>query len=232
MASTSTSTSGDATVVSANRVWMVPGAMIAGIGGPFVLAVCNSLVNFTPGWAEAGSTAELVELAGEYPLITELVIATGLLAVLLIVPGIWAIAARLAPRTPKLAAIGGWMMASGYICSLALTTDSVTNLIVARSGLDPEAYGAAIDGQTLITQAVIFGIFGIGALGGGIILAIAMLLQRGAVPMWAGWLLLASEPVRIAGLMLGIPFGPPLASLLILAAFAGVLIAWRRTNRS
>lgn len=71
-------------------------------------------------------------------------------------------------------------------------------------------------------------VFSLGALGGGIVLAIAMLRQRGAVPVWAGWVLLASEPVRMIGLIFGMTVGPPLASLMILAPLAAVLLAARR----
>ena len=68
---------------------------------------------------------------------------------------------------------------------------------------------------------------GVGALAGGLILGIAMLRQGGAIPAWAGWALIASEPVRVVGLVAGIPFGPPAASVLIAAAFAGTLMAAR-----
>ncbi|GAB3991708.1 hypothetical protein [Nocardioides marmoraquaticus] len=68
-----------------------------------------------------------------------------------------------------------------------------------------------------------YAVFGLGALGGGLVLGIAMLRQRDLVPAWAGWALVASEPVRILGLVLGLPPGPPLASLLIAIAFYGVV---------
>lgn len=59
-----------------------------------------------------------------------------------------------------------------------------------------------------------------------------MLRQRGAVPAWAGWALVASEPVRVAGLLLGVPVGPPLASLLILVAFVTTIRSARRAAAS
>lgn len=225
MASISTTTSA-AVQATTPRAWLVPGAMIAGIGGPLVLAVCNTLVNFTPDWRRAESTADGVNATIAHPVLAEFIIGTGIVAVLLIVPGIWAVAARLAPRTPVLAAIGGWMMATGYICALVLSTSSLTEQKIALSGLDPESFGKAFDAQWPMGQIMIGAIFGFGALCGGIVLGIAILRQRGGMPKWAGWLLLAAEPVRMAGLRLGIPVGPPLASLLILAAFAGVLFAW------
>lgn len=213
-----------------DRTWMVPGALIAGIGGALLLAACNALVNFTPGWIEADSTAELVTVAGDHPLLCEVIVIIGVLSAILLIPGIWAVAARLAPRAPRLAAVGGWLMASGYVCAFILHTDTVTSLLVAGSDLDPAAYGEAIDGQLLLSQTAIYALFGLGTLLGGVVLAIAMLRQRGHVPAWAGWLLLASEPVRVAGLLLGIPLGPPIASLLIVGAFAAVLLGQRQSG--
>ncbi len=188
-----------------------------------MVAVCNALVNFTPGWRRAESTADGVKATIALPVLAEFIIGTGIVAALLIVPGIWAVAARLAPRPPVLAAIGGWMMATGYSCALVLSTFSLTEQKIALSGLDPEKFGEAFDAQWLMGQIMIGAILGLGALGGGIVLGIAILRRRGGVPKWAGWLLLAAEPVRMAVVGLGTPIGPPLASLLILAAFAGVL---------
>jgi hypothetical protein len=198
--------------------------VVAGIGGPLVLAICNALVNFTPGWAQAATTEEMVEVSRAHAGLTQAIVATGLLAIALIVPGVWAVAARLAPRTPVLAGIGAWAMATGYVFGLALSTDTLQRLLVSQSGLDVSEYGAEMDAQVSWLNIVIFSVFGFGALVGAVILAIAIIRQHGAFPAWAGWLLLAAEPIRIAGLSLGLPFGPPLASVLITAAFAGVLL--------
>ena len=159
MASISTTTSA-AVQATTPRAWLVPGAMIAGIGGPLVLAVCNTLVNFTPDWRRAESTADGVNATIAHPVLAEFIIGTGIVAVLLIVPGIWAVAARLAPRTPVLAAIGGWMMATGYICALVLSTSSLTEQKIALSGLDPESFGKAFDAQWPMGQIMIGAIFG------------------------------------------------------------------------
>jgi hypothetical protein len=227
--STTSTTPGETTRLG-HRPWMVPGAAVAGIGGPLVLAVCNALVNFTPGWAEAMTTEEMVEVMGQSVGISEAIVVTGLLAVALIVPGIWAVAARLAPGAPVLAAIGGWMMATGYVFATVLSFDSLQRLLVAQSGLDVHEYGAAMDAQSSWIVIAVFTIFGFGALLGGIVLAVAMLRQRAQVPLWAGIVMLLSEPVRIAGLALGIPVGPPLASILIAVAFGAVILRSRERH--
>jgi hypothetical protein len=211
---------------------MVPGAIIAGIGGPLVLAVCNALVNFTPGYAEAMTTEEMIEVTRANQGLSEAIIATGLLAVALLVPGVWAVAARLAPGAPVLAAIGGWLMATGYLFANVTSFDSLQRLLISRTDIDIAAFGAAMDEQLSWLQIGTFMVFGFGALVGGIVLGIAMVRQRDRVPLWAGILLLVSEPVRIAGLALGIPIGPPLASVLIAIAFAAVVLRTPRAPRT
>jgi len=212
------------TATATDRPWLVPGARIAAIGGPLVLVVCNALVNFTPGWATVESTAQSVDVIRANPGIAEWVVATGVLAVVLLVPGIWAVAARLAPRSPVLAAIGAWLMATGYILSTVLSFTTLQTLYLAQTDVDVAEVGAQLDAQVSWVSIVVSACFAFGALGGGIVLAIAMLRQRAVVPLWAGLLLLLSEPVRMAGLILGLPLGPPLASLFITVAFAVVIL--------
>lgn len=203
---------------------LIPGDVVAAIAGPLLLAVTNALVALTPGWGEAESTADVIDIVGSHPTRTNVMNLVALAAAALLVPGIWAVSARLRPRTPVLAAVGGWLMATGYIMFVVLSSDSMTALAMAQSGGDTSAYVDAIDAHAPISLVVMYGVFGIGALLGGLILGVAMLRQRDVVPAWAGWGLVASEPVRVAGLMLGLGFGPPLASLLILVAFAGVML--------
>lgn len=201
------------------KPWLVPGALVAAVAGPSLLAVTNAVVGFTPGSGDVESTADVVRLAAAEPGLAELHVWTGLLATAFLVPAVWAVAARLAPRTPRLAAVGGWAMATGYVMSLALTVESMTILAVATSGADPTAYATAVDEHTGAASYLLYGVFGLGALGGGLVLGIAMLRQGGWLPLVAGVALIAAEPVRVAGLLVGVPVGPPLASVLIGIAF-------------
>ena len=210
---------------------LMPGWTVAAIGGPLLLAATNALVNFSPGAADVVDGASSLAQVAAHPGLTEVIVVLGVAACVLIVPGAWAVAQILAPRTPRLAAIGGWMMATGYVLAVALSVNSATELAVARSGGDPATYIDAMDNYTPLSSIMLMAGFALGALGGGIVLGVAMLRQRGAVPMWAGCALLASEPVRIAGLSLGIPVGPPLASVLILVAFAAVVLLTGRADR-
>lgn len=207
----------------------IPGALIAGIGGPLLLAITNAIVNFTPGWATADNYRELLDVTRANPTAAELAVLLGLAAPILLVPGIWAVTAALRPRSRRLAAVGGWLMSGGYVLSvLLLSSDTITTLALVNTPGDPGVWVDAVEDHTPIVLTIATVAFGVGALLGGLILGIVMVRQRGTVPAWAGWALIASEPVRMAGLMLGLPVGPPLASLLIMAGFAGVLLTARR----
>lgn len=225
-----TSTTDAAAAAGSGPRQLVPGAIVAAVGGPALLALTNALVAWFPGYADVESTADVVRVLGEEPLLTEVVVLVGLGGAALLFPAIWAVAAVLAPRTPHLAAVGGWLMATGYVMSVVLSTDTATALAVATTGADPATYVEAIDQHLPLSMTLLYGVFGVGALVGGLVLGIAMLRQRGAVPAWAGWALVASEPVRVAGLLLGVQVGPPLASLLILVAFVATIRSARRTG--
>lgn len=212
--------------------WTVPGAWVAAVGGALLLAVVNTIVGFTPGRADVQSTAAQVRLMASNPALNETIVMLGVIAVFLLVPGGWAIAVRLAPRSAVLAAIGGWAFSAGYIASMLLNVDTLQAITVARSSLDPDAYGAAVDASLSPVFPMISSVFFLGALGGAIILGVAILRQHGLVPAWLGWVLIAAEPVRLVGLIVGIPVGPPLASLMIAVAFAGVLVSVQRAARA
>lgn len=206
----------------------IPGALVAGIGGPLMLAITNAIVNFTPGWSTAQNYQDLLAVIRTHPLAAQLTVALGLLVPVLLVPGIWAVTAVLRSRSRWLAAVGGWLMSTGYVLSILLSTDTMTMLALAETPGDPAVWVDAVQNHTpfVVTLATIA--FGVGALLGGLILGIVMVRQRDVIPAWAGWALIASEPVRVIGLMFGIAVGPPLASLLIMVGFAGALLAAHR----
>lgn len=202
----------------------LPGGCVAAVAGALVLAACNLVIALTPGADDVGSTADLLRIARREELLYELGIGLGLLACLLLVPGVWATGARLSPRSRSLSAAGAWLAGSGYIFSMVLSVESMVVLAVARAGGDPAAFVAAMDGHTPLTALVTYVVFGLGALAGIALLGVAALRQQGGVPAWAGWALIASPVVRMGGLILGVALGPPVASLLMAAGFVGI---WR-----
>lgn len=199
----------------------LPGGAVAAVGGALVLAVCNVLSGLYPA---TESTRDTIAWFGANPGLTEAVAATGLLATVLLVPGIWAVVQRL---RGVLAGIGGWLMGSGYLLGTVLSFEALTLLAILAAGGDPGLLATASDELTPTTAVAVYFAFGLGALIGTLLLGIAML--RSSVPAWAGWAMIASAPVRMIGLFTGLTLvGPPLASLLIAVGFTGVFLARRR----
>lgn len=204
---------------------MVPGTWVAAVGGACALAATNALVALT--WTDVEDSADIVRLAADDPGAFEAQILLSLLTAALLVPGIWAIAARLAARAPVWAALGGWLMGTGYVFSLVLAVESSVLLAVADSGGDPGTVVDALDNHTPLVSLVVYIVFGVGGLLGPILLGVAMLRQAKAVPIWAGITLILSPFVRMGGLVAGISIAPSVASAMIAAAFAATLIATR-----
>lgn len=203
----------------------VPGGAFAAVAGALALAVCNVLSGF---YAGGGSTTDTMMWFRDNAALAEAVDASGLVAVVLLVPGIWAITHLLRRRTPRLAAIGGWLMATGYVMSSVLAIENLTTLAILSAGVEPALVAAAMDSHVPTTLTVLYFVFGLGALIGTLVVGVAMLRQRGAVPLWAGIALVVSPVVRMAGLATGLTLiGPPLASVLIAAGFFGVVRARR-----
>jgi hypothetical protein len=199
----------------------LPGGAVAAIGGALILVVGNVLSGLQP---VTESSRDAIAWFGANPGLTEAVAATGLLATLLLVPGIWAVVQRL---RGILACLGGWLMGSGYLLGTVLSFETLTVLAVLAAGGDPGLLATASDEHAPTTAVAVYVVFGLGALIGTLLLGIAML--RSSVPAWAGWAMIASAPVRMIGLFTGLTLvGPPLASLLIAAGFAGVFLARRR----
>lgn len=224
-----TTTSSAPVLTDSQTSRLIPGAMVAVIGGPLLLAITNAIVGFGPVWGDVDSSIDLLNAVADHQTITTVEMLTGIGAVALLPAAAWAIMLMLRKRSPRLAAIGGWLTAVGYTFSLVLIHDAAMALQVASSGADPAEVAAAIDADSPVPMLIVYFVFGLGALLGCIVLGIAALRQGGAVPKWAGWALIASAPVRMGGLAAGLSFGPPLASLLILAGFAGILFAFRRS---
>ncbi|PWJ54894.1 hypothetical protein SAMN06264364_105101 [Quadrisphaera granulorum] len=212
----------------------IPGGLLVAVAGAVLLTVTNALVNFG-AYSRATTTADVITSMGEHQGLYEVTIAVGLVSVVLLVPGIWAVGAVLAVRTPVLAGIGAWLGATGYLLSTVLSLESAAALGVARAvledGADPAAYVAGVDQYAPVAMIGVYTLFGLGGLFGFVVLGVAVLRQagsRGPLPRWAGWALILSAPVRMGGLIFGVAAGPPLASLLITAALLAILLAARR----
>lgn len=212
------------TGVGATRT-AIPGGLVAAVGGPLALAISNACFAYLTRDGHAEDTGAYLDLVGAHQGLVEVGAAFGLLACLLLVPAIWAVAARLRDRVPRLASTGAWLMASGYVLAVALSVETLIALSVARSGTSSGGFAAAVDQHTSAVGTAMYVVFGVGALLGGLVLGVAM-IRHDSVPLWCGAALIASEPVRVVGLVSGFDLLTAVASLLILAAFLGTL---RRT---
>lgn len=200
----------------------IPGAMVAAVLGPLALAASNLCFAVVTADGQAADTAAYLELLREHDTLVEVGSALGLLACLCLVPAVWAVTGRLRELRPRLASTGGWLMGSGYVMGVALSVEALLALSVARSDQSPAGLVDGIDHHMTTTATGMWTVFGIGALLGGLVLGVAM-LRRADVPRWCGPALIASEPVRVIGLLSGVEVLTALASVLILLAFVGVL---------
>ncbi|WP_416952530.1 hypothetical protein ACNKF0_12435 [Nocardioides sp. T5] len=202
----------------------VPFGGYAAVVGAAALAACNGLTNWVLSQQTYETTADMLEMIAANRTVMLVADALGLLAAILLVPGIWAVTQQLRQRTPVLAGIGGWLAASGYVAFMVLVVEGQVAMAVVDSGGDPSTYVDALDNHTSIVQLMVYVVFGIGGLLGPLVLGVAMLRQRDVYPAWAGAALVASPLVRMGGLALGVHVLPAVASLLMAAAFAVVLL--------
>lgn len=204
------------------RVSTIPGALAAAIGGFSALAGANICFAILTSDGHAENTSDYLALVGDNAGLVEFGSALGLLACVLIVPAVWAVVGVLSDERPQLSSIGGWLMSSGYIMGVALSVESLVAVSVAGSSENPSAYIDAVDNGMTIAAVGMYAVFGLGALVGGFVLGVAM-LRHSAMPRWCAIALMASEPVRVIGLLSGFDYLTAVASLLLLMSFVGAL---------
>ncbi|MFY0408234.1 hypothetical protein [Solicola sp. PLA-1-18] len=200
----------------------VPGGLAAAVLGATALAASNVCFAILTADGAARDTADYLRLVQGRPLLVEVGAALGLLACLFLVPAVWAVVGRIDEGRARLASVGGWLMSSGYVMGVALSVETLLALSVSASDLSPAGFVDAVDHRTTAVATGMYAVFGIGALLGGLVLGVAMLRDRD-VPRWCGVALVASEPVRVAGLLSGVHGLTAVASLLILTSFVAVL---------
>lgn len=205
----------------------VPFGAFAAVVGSVVLAACNALTNWVLSQQTYETTDDLLEMIAANRAVMAVADGLGLLAALLLVPGIWAVTQQLRQRAPVLAGIGGWLAASGYVGFMVLVIEGQVATAIVETGGNPSTYVDAMDNHTTLVQLAIYVVFGVGGLLGPLVLGVAMLRQRDTYPVWAGVALVVSPVVRMGGLALGIHVMPALASLLMAAAFAVVMLRRR-----
>ncbi|GAA1477492.1 hypothetical protein GCM10009623_19380 [Nocardioides aestuarii] len=142
-------------------------------------------------------------------------------ACLLLVPAALAVPS-VATGSPRIAALGSWLMAGSYTCYFAFAHQGFLTLSVAERGDGTASYAAAVDAALAEPHLVWFTVLLIaGNLLGPVLLGVA-LLRTASVPRWAGIALIAWVPVHVGGRASGTEWLSVVATFGLVAAFVAV----------
>jgi hypothetical protein len=128
----------------------------------------------------------------------------GLVATLTLVPGFLLAAPLTRPGAPRLTASAVGLVVPAYLCLGAVLTSDALLWSSGRAGLPP---GPAADvlSHAHPSLGVATGIFVVGHVLGTVLFGVALLRTR-AIPAWAGWAMLVSQPLHfVAAVVLGLP---------------------------
>ncbi len=126
------------------------------------------------------------------------------------------------------AAIGGVLVAGGYICYFALVRAYTITLAMAARGDHLADYAKVIDGSLTGASAVWVNVtFLIGNIVGTFLLGLALLRSR-SVYAWAWWDVLEWSVLHIVGIVLGTEWFGVAGALAQALGFAGVAVCMLR----
>ena len=172
------------------------------------------------------SAAKLAD-ADAHPVLVLLMILGGLLGVVLLLPGLQAVARLVRPDAPRAARVGSVLTFAGTLGFLGL---HVLMLVTyALAGLDDRAAAVAVLDhlETAPVLLVVFAPFLLGMFGGVLALTVGLVRTAG-VPRWvpAAWGLFLPLDLGAAG---AVPVDP---HWLFLAGAVGVAVAGRRAAKA
>jgi hypothetical protein len=205
------------------------------LGGMLLAPWCYVVANAAYAWAirDGGSdvdgAATLALAAADGDLLRVALVAV-MLGGILIVPAVLGFL-RLAP-TSRLVAVGGALMAAGYICYAGVAQTGFVPLAMAERGGPMDDYAAVLDAAVMDPAAMwAFLVFILGNLVGTLVLAVGLWLSRTA-PRWAALAIASWPPLHIIGLAF-LPNEVPqvLGAILQALGFAGCAIALLRIGR-
>jgi hypothetical protein len=120
-----------------------------------------------------------------------------LIAMVTLVPAVTAVGLLARRHSRRLGTTGLVLAVAGFACLSALSTVDFTALAAVRSGLDPAAITQVLDAlNTDATLTVAVAVFALGHVVGVILLGLALLRGR-AIPAWAAWTLIVSQPLHV-----------------------------------
>lgn len=183
--------------VAVRRRW--PVALLMPVG-PLAVAFLRLVL---PYYTAKDSAASVTEVAA-HPGRESLVLWLALLAVLTLVPGVYALAGLVRETSPRLTSWAVGFVVPGYLAMGGLLYGDQVLWSAHHAKLDPSV-GATLLDNGHPTVDISIGVFVLGHVVGTVLLGIA-LLRSGRVPRWAAWALVVSQPIHfVATVILGSP---------------------------
>jgi hypothetical protein len=171
--------------------------VVLAAAGPLAVAVLRLVL---PYYTASDNQAAAVDVA-EHPGTESLVLWLGLVATLTLVPGLYAIRDRMSPG--RLRATGFTLAVIGYLCLPGLLAVDLLLWVGTDQGLPTTTvaelaggvHPAALVATALFVPTHILGIVLIGVLA----------LRSKHLPPLVAWLLIVSQPLHLASVVLGLP---------------------------
>jgi hypothetical protein len=162
--------------------------------GPLCVAALRVMLPYS---TTDGPSAQLAAIAAGQEA-QAAVLWLGPLALIALVPGLFALTRMAMRRAPVLAIVATTLAVPGYLGIAALGVSDAAALAAVTAGLSPP------DGTALLAElaeqpalATSVGLFVLGHVVGTVLLG-AALWRSGTVPAWAGVALIASQPLHLA----------------------------------
>ncbi|MFF2371668.1 hypothetical protein [Agromyces sp. NPDC058110] len=176
-------------------------ALPLAIAAQVVTNTVYSVVTTSSGLDDLSGGAEALEFYRTFATEMQVASVASLIGSLLLVPGLLAALRVLRPSRPRLSLWAAVLMIAGYVCYFGVVTTNFLNVALATGGVDAAA--ALDEVQQMPTAVPVFLLFVIGNIVGTALLGLAVMLSRGAVPWFAGVLILAWPVSHVIGLSVG-----------------------------
>jgi hypothetical protein len=184
--------------------------------------LCVGFLRLLLPYYTAGDSTASARAVAAHPGRESAVLWLGMLAVLTLVPGIYA-ARSFLPQT-RLRAWAVGLVVAGYLCLPALLAGDLILWLGADQGLDPQLTGKLID-AVHPSYDVSLGIFVVGHVIGTVLLGIAC-LRSGRLPAGICWALVVSQPLHfLTTVFLGLAWLDLLAWSLTALAMGTIAVA-------
>jgi hypothetical protein len=169
------------------------GLMAVVVLGPLSITVLRAILPYHSTDDAATMAAKVAQHQGAETTVLWLTLT----AMLTLVPAVIAVGLLATRHARRLGTWGMVLAVAGFSCLAAIATPDFTALASARAGLDPGAASQLLD-QLYVdpTLTVAVAMFVLGHVAGIVLLGVA-LLRGHAIPTWAAWALIVSQPLHV-----------------------------------